>query len=69
MWTNKRFLTQRRIPMMGPMLPAQGSPPHLEPNHVGDLHPIEEALDLGDPTASSNWLEGERREHGAGQAE
>lgn len=30
---------------------------HLEPYHMGDLHPVEEALDLGDPTASSNWLE------------
>lgn len=35
----------------------QRSPPHLEPDHVGDLHPIEETLDLGDPTASSNRLE------------
>jgi hypothetical protein len=26
---------------------------------MGDLHPVEEALDLGDPAASSNWLEEE----------
>lgn len=25
-----------------------------------DLHPVQEALDLGDPAASSDWLEGER---------
>lgn len=42
--------------------PSQGSP-HLEPDHVGDLHPVEEALDLGDPTASSDWLRGDRGEH------
>ena len=37
--------------------------PHLEPNHMGDLHPVEEALDLWDPAASGDRLEGEKDQH------
>lgn len=39
--------------------------PHLEPHHVGNLHPIEETLDLGDPTAGSDGLEEEERAAGS----
>lgn len=42
-----------------PRAPRGRLAPHLEPDHVGDLHPVEEALDLGDPAASGDRLEGE----------
>lgn len=58
------LLTQQRNPKLSTVLPPEvTATPHLEPDHVGDLHPIEEALDLGDPAASSNWLEGEGGKH------
>lgn len=56
---DERLPTQPRIPTPSTVLPAKGSPPHLEPDHMGDLHPVEEALDLGDPAASSDGLDRE----------